>query len=350
MTFKKADLVYPFLLLLAIGKRSFENLGRMAQMSGRRVAAILPSADVSFGILHYICHSIFSNKKKLFLIIDDTLIKKIYATNMRGTGMFFDTKIGRLINAFRLVTALVSDGKLSIPMGCSYLFAKEIVNLCSEKFPTKDDIAKTFVREARKLFTGIKIIVLADGLYATKNFLRWCVENQVAIECRMHSNRVVTYKGIKITVRELAMQPEVCLKERQVSRTVSVEWHGLNLELTIHKRIDKHGNESIVFQASTYKAEPREHVKNYDIRWKTECLNRTEKQHVGLENCFSKNFAVQQNHVAAALLAYTLAQLMKKKHRLKNAEAAIRAIKEKFTTSNICDLIDLFELFVNFDG
>ena len=350
MLLKKADLVYPFLLLLSIGKRSFENLGKIIQISGRKVASMLPSDNTSFTIAHRLCQSVFSTNKRLFLIIDDTLIKKIYANNMRGSSRFFDTKIGRMVNAFRLVTSLISDGKLSIPINCSYLFAKEIIKLCSESFLTKDDIAKSFVRQAKTLFPNIEIIVLADGLYATKAFLRWCFENKILIECRMHSNRVVMYKGYKIHVRELAMLQGVRLQGKQTARTVSVEWHDIKLELTISKRIDKHGNESLIYQAATYKAEPREHIKNYKIRWNTECLNRTEKQHIGVGDCFSKDFAIQQNHIAAALLAYALTQLEKKKSRLKNAEQGIRALKERFVRQHLSELIDEYESFLHFDA
>lgn len=121
---KSTILTYPFLGLLSIGKKSFENMGRFIQTSGRMIASLLQSAETSFSIAHRICQSIFSEKKKLYLIIDDTLIKKIFAMNMRGTGMFYDTKIGRSINAFRLVTAMISDGKYTIPIGCIVSFCK----------------------------------------------------------------------------------------------------------------------------------------------------------------------------------------------------------------------------------
>ena len=275
---KSTILTYPFLVILSIGKKSFENLGRFIQASGRTVANLLQTAEKSFGITHQICQSIFSGKKQLFVIIDETLIKKIYATNMRGTGMFYDTKIGRCINAFRLVTAMLSDGKYSIPIGCSYLFAKELLDLCTEKFPSKDDIAKSFIKKAIQLFPNVKIVLLADGLYATVDLLRWCIENKIPAEMRMHSNRVVTYKGVKKKLRELANQKGIKLTGRQTARTISVEWHGILLEITIVKRVDKHDTESIVFQVATYKAEPREHVKAYAIRWDTEKCYRTDKQ------------------------------------------------------------------------
>ncbi len=347
---KSTILTYPFLVILSIGKKSFENMGRFLQASGRFVANTLQSAETSFEMAHRICQSIFSSKKVLYLIIDDTLIKKIFATNMRGTGMFYDTKIGRSINAFRLVTAMISDEENAIPIGCSYLFAKEILDLCTEKFPSKDEIAKSFIKAAMKLFPKTKLILLADGLYSTVDLLRWCIENKVSAEMRMHSNRVVTYKGSKKKLRELANQVGVKLTGRQTARTISVEWHELPLEVTIAKRFDKKGKESIVFQAATYKAEPREHVKNYKIRWDTEKTYRTTKQHLGIGECFSKDLDVQHNHAAASLLAYALAQLEMKKRKLKTPEAAIRSVKEEFDQREFDRFVDEYDFSPRFDA
>lgn len=347
---KSTILTYPFLVLLSIGKKSFQNMGRFTQTSGRTIASLLQTAETSFSIAHQICQSIFLGKKKLFVIIDETLIKKIYATNMRGTGMFYDTKIGRCVNAFRLVTAMLSDGKYAIPIGCSYLFAKELLDLCAEKFPSKDDIAKSFVNAAIKLFSNVKIVLLADGLYATVELLRWCIENKVPAEMRMHSNRVVTYKGVKNKLSDLANQRGIKLTGKQTARTISVEWHGLPLEITIAKRVDKHDKESIVFQVSTYKAEPREHVKAYDIRWDTEKCYRTDKQQLGLGECFSQNLTVQHNHAAAALLAYAFAQLERQRHRLETPEDAIRAFKEKVSPKGFEQFIDQYDFSPHWDA
>ncbi len=347
---KSTILTYPFLAILSTGKKCFENMGRAIQSSGRFVASILQPAKTSFDMAHQICQSIFSDKKKLFLVVDDTLIKKIFATNMRGMGMFYDTKLGRSINAFRLVTALISDGKISVPIGCAYLFSKEIVDLCSEKFPSKDAIAKAFVRCAIKLFPGVKILFIADGLYASVDLLRWCHINGIAAEMRMHSNRVVTFKGMPKKLRELANTPGIKLAGRQTARTISVVWHDIPLEVSIVKRIDKHGKESIVFQAATYKAAPREHVKNYKIRWSTEMMNRTTKQSLGLGDCFSKSLDVQHNHIAAVLLAYAIAQWDMKKQKFKTPESALRACKEKLQNSRLDDFIERFEFSPHIDA
>lgn len=330
MLYSSTVITYPLLLLLStIGKKSFENMGQLIQRSGDTVYRLLHPAEFSFLQMGYIAQSIFAGKKNLFVGIDDTLIKKIHSQIMQGAGLFFDTKIGRRIMAFRLVIGMVTDGKFTIPIACAYLFAKELLDLSGQKFPTKDEIAKAFATTAIKLFPDAKITIVVDGLYSTVEFLGWCKRNNIRLEARMHSNRVVEYKGERVKVRDLLHKKGLHPKGRQMARTVSVVWHEIDLELTIVRRADKHGNESVVFQIATYKALPREHVANYKKRWPIEMLNRTTKQELGLQECYSRSLETQHNHSASVLLAYALAQLDMKVRKLKTPEQAIRQCKTK---------------------
>jgi hypothetical protein len=248
---------------------------------------------------------------------------------MQGAGMFYDSKIGKEIMAYKLIICLISDGKFAMPIECAYLFSKELLDLIPEKFQSKEDIAKGFVITAIKLFGKERIIVVADGLYATINFLKWCKENQVPAEMRMHSNRVVIFKGEKISIKKLASRKRIQPKGRQMARTITVLWHNMKLDITIVRRIDKKGIETIVFQAATYKALPYEHALNYKKRWVIEKMIRTSKQHLGLQDCYSRSLETQHNHVSSVLLSYALVQLDMKKYRIKTPEQAIRRFKKK---------------------
>lgn len=345
MLYSSTAITYPILILLSIiGKKSFENMGRLIQRSGDTVYRLLHPAEISFQQSRRIAQDMFKNRKTLYVSIDDTLIKKIYSKMMQGAGMFFDTKIGRQIMAFRLVIAVITDGKFAIPIDCAYLYAKELLDLISDKqFRSKDDIAKASVETALKLFSGTKLIVVADGLYSTVEFVGWCKRKNIRLEARMHSNRVVEYKGKKVKVRDLLHMKGLEPKGRQMARTISVVWHEIDLELTIVRRFDKNGKESIVFQMATYKTLPREHVANYGKRWSVEMINRTTKQELGLQECYSRKLETQHNHVAAALLAYALAQVEMKASKLDKPEDAIRRCKTKKVNS----LIERFSRFLN---
>ena len=72
----------------------------------------LPEENHDF--LRAICKNFFENTKHLFVVIDDTLIRKISSRLMQGSGWCFDTKIGRSIIAFRLMVCLITDGKIAL--------------------------------------------------------------------------------------------------------------------------------------------------------------------------------------------------------------------------------------------
>jgi SRSO17 transposase len=325
-------------------------MGRLISRSGDTVARLLQPAATSFEFTQSLCQSIFRKKRTLFIVIDDTLIKKIHSQFMQGSGRFFDTKIGRQIIAYRLVIVLISDGKIAIPIDCAYLFSKELLDEIKQEFPTKNEIARAFVTTALKLFPDKKMFILADGLYTTIEFLTWCKTEKLSAEMRMRSNCVVEFNGEKISLKKLLNKKGMKPKGRQMARTFSAKWHNLDLEFTIERRIDKHGDESFVFQVATYKALPREHVANYKKRWSVEMLNRTTKQELGLEECFSRSLQTQHNHVAAVLVAYALAQLEKQKHKLDNVEQAIRRLKTKSMGVLLMQFTQLNQVIDYFDA
>jgi hypothetical protein len=330
-------------MLMSIGKKSFENLGTVINKSGDTAARLLQPAEVSLNHTQSISQSLFQGKRRLYCIIDDTLIKKIFSRYMQGAGMFFDTKARTQIMAYRLVVGMISDGKFAIPIECAYLFSKELTDELEDKFPSKEDIAKAIVKTAKKLFPNAKIIVVADGLYSTISFLKWCIDNHIAAEMRMHSNRAIEYNGVKVTLKNLSKH--VRPKGRQMARTVTAKWHDIELEITVVRRIDKHGEESIVFQCATYKASSREHVESYKVRWYIEKFNRTAKQKLGLQDCFSRSLRTQHNHVAAVLLAYALLQLEMKARRVRTPEEAIRRCEKKNFTFLLARFSRLGQIF-----
>jgi Transposase DDE domain len=340
---KCTGLDYPILAIVSIGRKNFENMGRYLHKSGDTVSRLLESSENNFLQAQKISKLLFLKKKKLFVIIDDSLVKKFFAELMQGTGRFFDTKNHCNITAFRIISCLISDGRYSIPIGSSYLFSKELTDLMQERVESKEDIAKKFVTIALKLFPKASFTVLVDGLYCTESFLKWCIESKIALEARMHSNRVVIYNGEKTTLKNLLNKKGILPKGRKKSKTISVLWRNLPLEVSVVRRIDKKEDESIVFQAATYKALSHKHVANYKKRWPIEKMFRTTKQRLGLEDCQSIRLSIQDKHTSAVMLAYAIVQLEMQTYRLKTPEEAIRQLEKK----NAMKLIERFACQIN---
>lgn len=310
-------------MLINTGKRSFENMGRFLKKSGDTVSRMLRPGHESLNASKKIAQQIFANKKTLVLTIDHTTIQKIYSLMIEGVWGVFDTKIGRSINAYKLIAASITDGTFTVPVGAAFSFGKEFYKNPSE---AQEVTVRFFIKVAQDLFPDAKIIASLDGAFATVSYLKWALENNIATEVRMHSNRNVEYKGKK---KKLNALKEIRPNGRQMARTIKAIWQGIPLEITAVRRINKHGAETIVFQAATYKAKPSEHAKNYKWRWGTEKMFRTTKQSMGLQECFSTKIGTQFDHVCAVLLAYSIAQLEMKKNGLKNPEEAVRAFKKK---------------------
>ncbi len=229
------------------------------------------------------------------------------------------------IMAFRLVVVIITDGKIALPLSGAFLFAKELL-LATDFVESKEDLAKRFILTAIKLFPNADITVTADGFYSTVSFITWCILNGVRAEMRMHSNRRVEYKGKSIRLDEInRLKP----RGRKMACTVLVFWHGISIWVTAHRRINKHGDESIVYLVATYEARPIQHVETYKIRWWIEKAFRTMKQHLGLQECYSLELETQENHILSVLLSYAIAQIVQKHKKLRTPEDAIRWIKQK---------------------
>ena len=66
-------------ILTNIGKRSFENRGKIIKKSGDTINRMLRPGHESLEQSKKIAQKIFAHKKELLVIIDETTIKKIYS-------------------------------------------------------------------------------------------------------------------------------------------------------------------------------------------------------------------------------------------------------------------------------
>ena len=319
-------LKYPLLLILSTGKRNFSELARMANESVYSIKKAFSPSQISLKILGSIAQFIFKNPKKLVLAVDDTLIQKIYSRCMVGSSRFFDTKIGRRVIAYRMIVAVLTNGKSTIPIGFGFMFAKELFAE-DNKTKSKLDFIELFISSAKKLFPQAQITLVLDGLFASVEILGWAKRQNIRLTVRMHSNRKILYNEQLCKINKIA---KLIPKGRQKACSIRGSWHDLELFITAERRIDKCGEESIVYLASTYKAKPIEHVEYYKKRWPIEKMFRTCKQLLGLGDCASTSLEIQENHVAACLVAYALAQLAMRKQKLETPEKAIRSIRDDF--------------------
>lgn len=309
------------MLIMSIGKKSFTQLSNVINKSRDTVRRMLQSDKKNITLMMFIAHQFFHKRKILYLSIDDTLLRKIYSTLMEGSCEFYDTKMSRKITAYKLLIAGLTDGEYFIPIHSAFLYSKEVL---ANALELKEELLHSIILNTIKEFPDKIIIITMDGAFATKKFLQWAHDNNIKVELRMHSNRTVIYQEKKQKISEITdLRP----KGRHMARTIKTEWNNIPVYITGDRRIDKHGEESIVYLVSTYEATPSEHVRNYKYRWPVEKLIRTCKQYLGLQDCFSTKLEIQLNHVSSVLLSYAIVQVEMRKSKYKTPEDTIRALK-----------------------
>ena len=187
-----------------------------------------------------------SAHKNGWLIIDDTLIAKIYAKLIEGIEKHFDSSTKRYMHGYAIVVLAWTNGKTTIPLDFEFWFSK------------------------------------SEGMVKFLNHL------DVRFEMRMHSNRVIASSdGHKSPLRKNLLFK---MFRNQHSKTVQANWKGIKLYFTAELRINKNGEKSIVFLVSNWDASSNAHVKTYALRWYIEMLFRTSKQYLELQHCSSRSF------------------------------------------------------------
>jgi len=315
------QLIYPVALLLSTSPRkTCEAMAVIANVSGDKLCRILKEKTVTMHDLINLAKKVLVGKK-WYLIIDDTLIEKIYAKVIEGACDNYDSSDGSTYRSLCSITAVLTDGKTVIPVDQELWLSAEFAQ---GEYKKKWQVAHELIAKIRAEIPMYMLI--ADGLYATENMLKKCLNLGILFEMRFHSNRVIEYKENRVAIRELN---DLQLKGRRHARTKPGMWKGMKLYFTAVKRTSKNGKVTIVYQVSNYKASAHEHSQIYGFRWGIEKFFRTAKQHLGLNHCQARTQIAQENHIMNVFFAYALLQIERKKFSLKNVETALKWLKRK---------------------
>ncbi len=313
------NLTYPITLLLSSSiKKTFDSLGREISISGDSITRILMSNAIIPDDLLSFCKLIFGNKA-VYLIVDDTLIKKIYSRLIEGACDNYDSSNRQHYRSLCSVVAMVTDGETAIPVDQKLWFSEEYNPANHLK---KWEIAKELIIKIRPLIR-LKTFI-ADGLYAVIELMEWLINSSINFEMRIHSNRVIEHKSIKAQIRN---HPRLKVTTRNSLRTVKVFWQGMKLYVTAFLRVMKNGKVTTVYQVANYKTSATKHVQCYKYRWNIEKFFRTAKQYLGLSDCMARKQQAQEFHIMNVFFAYAFAQYERLRLRLKNVESALKSIK-----------------------
>jgi len=313
------NITYPIALILSSqSRKTFEFLAREIGSNGDFIAKVLDISPSSTTGLINICRSIFKTKRP-YLVIDDTLILKIYSQIIEGACDNYSSSDRKEYRSLCSVVALLTDGKIAIPVDQMLWTSLEYDKINHMK---KWQIAQILIQRIQKL-VDIKMVVM-DGLYATQEMIQWLNASNIKFEMRFHSNRKVAYKGTKTQIRRMNA---FNLNGKRPKRTLLIRWYNFELYVTALRRRMRNGDFSIVYQVSNYKASATQHIQAYGCRWDIEKFFRTAKQKLGLNDCQSRKRDRQEKHIMSVFLAYAFAQLERIRLKSKNVERAIKSLK-----------------------
>ncbi len=310
-------------LILSMSLKNFTEMSKFNRVSADTIQRKLREEDCSHQEMLKMAQLFFSKKNTLYLVCDETFSHHKYSKLIEGTDDHFDSKIHHEIRSHKILAFGITDGKHILPISSYFLFGKM---LPEKQSPSRIEIVQNMITIIKRDFPMKKIILVADGAFGKIEMLKWCIQNKVDAEFRMTKSYKVFFQNKFEKIQNIKdLQP----KGKQMARTIKVVWHEMNLYLTAQKRIDKKGNETIVYQVSTFFVKPSQHVKIYKKRWTIEKMFRTTKQYLGLQDCQSTKMQTQKNHIAAVFLAYSHVVVEQKRKGLKSAEEAISALKLK---------------------
>jgi len=264
--FANTNLVYPATVILSNNKKNFTAMASVRKVSGDTISRSLQPADASFQEMEILAQQQLKNEHQIFLLIDDTKLPKDDSKEIDGTDRHYDQKLRKKITAISMICFSVSDGEHNYPLGFEYLygdFGREELKKSKEKFITKQEIIQANIVRVQRLFSGKRIIILADGAFASIDLLMWLVNHNIDFEMRMHSNRCIMYNGHKSPIKNMKA---LTLRGRQMAKTIYASWHDIKLYITACKRINKNGKVTVIYLVSSIKDEPINHANLYKKR------------------------------------------------------------------------------------
>lgn len=253
------------------------------------------------------------NPENTFLIFDDVKLSKIYAKEMEGLEVGYDGSTGQKLLGLNMITSLLTDQVHHIPIDAAPYVGKELSGL---HYKTKSAIAKTI---AECTIARFKIKrVLGDAHYATKEFITWLYNLQIAYLMKIPRNRVVT-----IGDQEGQLKDILRLKKNSHSACAQGSFQGI----PCYFYVVKIKNGSTVYFISPDQIPLNEVLSLYRIRWKIELFHRTGKQSFGMRECQMLAIEKQRQHLLFVMQAYAIAECIRVEKRFKNIEDVLKSYR-----------------------
>jgi putative transposase len=227
-------------------------------------------------LLEHACRLLFVWERG-YLILDDTVLSKPFATAMEGLAWVFSSQERRPVYGFSLVLLVWTDGTLRIPLG---------IRLWHKGGPSKYALALELLSFARNRLRCHPPYILFDAWYPSKAVLKRIRDYGWYFVCRLKKNRRFNGHAVR--------------HHRRHPYWAESGWLTGGLKVLVVR----HGAK---YYATNRLTLPAAEVRRlYRIRAQIEEVIRVCKDQLRLSGCQSRSERAQLHHITCCLVAFCI--------------------------------------------
>jgi putative transposase len=225
-------------------------------------------------LLESACRTLFVWERG-YLILDDTVIPKPFATAIASLAWVFSSQAGKPVYGFSLVLLVWTNGTLRIPLG---------LRLWHKGGPSKYELALELLSYARNRLRCRPAYVLFDAWYPSKALLKRIRDYGWYFVCRLKKNR--RFNGLPLRAY------------RRHPYWTEIGWLAGGLKVLVVRYGAKY------FATNRLTLPAAEVRQLYRIRAQIEEVIRVCKDQLGLSGCQARSERAQLHHMTCCLVAF----------------------------------------------
>ena len=243
-------------------------------VSHDRLTRLLQGDWSGHTLLEVACRTLFVWERG-FLIIDDTVIPKPFATAIDGMAWVFSSQERRPVCGLSLVLLIWTDGTLRVPLG---------LRLWRKGGPSKYALALELLSYARNRLRCRPAYVLFDAWYPSKSLLKRIRDYGWYFVCRLKKNRRFNGRAVRAY--------------RRHPYWADTGWLTGGLKVLVVRYGAK-------YYATNRLTLPAAEVRRlYRVRTQIEEVIRVCKDQLGLTSCQARSERAQLHHITCCLVAF----------------------------------------------
>ena len=269
------------------------------QYSGLELSRVAPTAMSHDAVNHWLARNKLTpkvvwkhaqtmvQKEAGYLIIDDSVLDKLYAREIPLVKLQYSGKHHGLVKGIDVVDLLWTDGERIVPV--DYRIYDP-----TRDGKTKNDHAREVLQFAEKRGFAPRY-VLMDAWYASVANLKAIAGKGWRWIAALKSNRLVSQQqGTYLSVADLDW----------TSKQVHKVWLKEYGWVLVSKMVAANGDITYIATNDLSLLEAQTMSGHMEHRWKIEEFHRGIKQCCGIERCYSTRERSQRNHILCAFLAF----------------------------------------------